>query len=589
MSQVGNAHFECVIKMSNIRGNVCSAQNVVSLGYITITPIYGPQQLSDTYSSTIKPSIGTTYVEPIGRKELATTWWKNCPNQCMAHLPSNKPCTQYCKSLRKNVSILSKKMISTKRVKMNEAMKWDNSDDVHIRNDKVVNNYENQILMTHTDAAQKRQANLIHIVPMPQSNTSHIASLDTLCYNLRVGNAWHQPWMQFYVSIVQPRPTIIPVLSRTKTTSTKSTTPAKRKLEFHSDNYPLDDKYSTPEAEMELFVDKYYSLADDRSILQHQDGKCINIAKPTEPERCRFTTDATNPTYEQYVNQEPQDILLYHSEESETTIATDDKPFIITTQQLIGENTTKSTPKDTSKRVPEVTPGTALYRDSSGKEVVDESFTEQNPSQRRLFPVDHDQSSDTFRINKHCERIFQDGIIEKNEGRNSLRPSVAIEHCLDRKSNDECTNDEQTLSSQQENQVGDSDEEPYGTYLSLPIPESYVPTTLHNNAKLSLDQPIYNAMKEDTRYSLGSLEDCPQRTKVVDLTYHDWKNMNTGQQPTEFRMKSTSRFRRTMLELILLNNKEMESDTTNGRKLWLPSLFNNDTILSQSWKFGKFT
>jgi hypothetical protein len=88
-----------------------------------------------------------------------------------------------------------------------------------------------------------------------------------------------------------------------------------------------------------------------------------------------------------------------------------------------------------------------------------------------------------------------------------------------------------------------------------------------------------------TESTLRALEECPSRTKVVDLTLHDWKNMKTAKE-------STSRFQQTMIDLILMRNEvddKNESDATNGKKLWLPSLFNKDTILSPLWKFNNDT
>ena len=251
--------------------------------------------------------------------------------------------------------------------------------------------------------------------------------------------------------------------------------------------------------------------------------------------------------------------LARRSDESKTT------NHIVTTQQLISENATISTPKISSIRVPNVTPGTTLLRDSCDK-FNNESLSVQISSQRRLFSTK--KSTDTFALNKHVERIFKEEF-------------AMDEHCLDNKFNFIGASDKRSLSSQEENNDGDSDEDLYATYLSLPLPESYVLSSSRDDTESSVAQPINNS-------EAVPLEDCAPRTKVVDLTYHEWKNMNAGQQPTELRMKTKSRFRQTMLELIILNNKEMESNVTNKMKMWLPSLFNEDTLLSPSWKSENF-
>ena len=576
--------------MSKNRMDDCGDQNVAALvGYITITPLYGPQQPWSSTNSllTNTPSIAATYVEPIGRKELATTWWENCPNRCMAHVPSNKPCKQYCKSLRKHVSILSKKLITTK---FSTRKQWDNNigDDSRFNSSKLVDDREMRILTTHPIAVQKQQRKLIHITPIQPSTTNTRTSVQTLCYNLRIGNDSAQPWMQFYVSIVQPPR--MPVLQinktstggRTTTTNPTTATPVKRKLEFHASNDRADDQSSGSQIKNKRSKDRNATLDDKAHVLQHETNKRIK-------QQSRFPTRTTNPETEDWWSEHVQDIMFYHSEESGLINATDG-PQIITTQQLIPENnTTAIAPKNALKRVPMVTPGTTLHLDSSKKTLKNERLTEQISSQRRLFPVE--KSNDVFLFKKHCERIFHEECVEPSDVRNASRPSDTIEHSLDHTDNCTRTNHEiRSLSSQQEHHDNDdSDEEQYATYLSLPIPESYVRSSSQNNdTESSVAPPVYsstndNAMRRD--HCLTSNEDCPPRTKVVDLTYHDWKNMITGRHPSEHPMKS--RFRQTMIELILLNNKEMESDDINSKKLWLPSLFNKDTVLSPSWKFDK--
>ena len=535
--------------MSSNRTDYCEVQDTTSLGYLRITPIYAQQQhLNNKNTLMISPSITTAYVEPIGRKELARTWWENCPNQCMAHIPSNIPCTQYCKSLRKYVSILSKKMITTKPIITDGKAKRDSDDVSHIRNGTPNNCHRKLMLITHPLAAQKQQATLIHIAPIQQSDTRHNASIEASTYNIRIGNDWARPWMQFNVSIVQPQPKIALVSRSIKRSTTSKTTPVKRKLEFHPDNNLNDDTFSSIETKNQRYNDGNASLHDEMHLLQ--------MNRTTERFRCQNRT--LNPDYDQRLRENPQDMLC-RSDESKT------KNDIITIQQLISENAAISTPKDTSKRVPNVTPGTALRRDFSDK-FNNESLSVQISSQRRLFSAR--KPADTFALNKHVERIF--------------KGECAIdEQCLDNKLNFIGTIDEQSLSSQEEKNDGESDEDLYATYLSLPLPESYVPLFSHHDTESSVAQPISNSESVP-------LEDCAPRTKVVDLTYHDWKNMNAGQQPTELRMKTKSRFRQTMLELIILNNKEMESNVTNKMKMWLPSLFNEDTLLSPSWKFENF-
>jgi hypothetical protein len=565
--------------MSNDKKDNCGgATNVTSLGYLRVTPIYGstqqqqqPQSQLMTTNNTVmmtNPSTTRTYVEPIGRKELATTWWENCPNQCMAHLPSNKPCLQYCKPLRKYVSILSKKMITTTHIP-HGMMDWDDNVNHHIRKNQSTDCVGKRIMIIHPIATQKQQSKLIHITPIQPSNLRCDASIDTSSYNLRIGNDWTQPWMQFHVTIVPPYPKLVPVSQYTKTTAT---TLVKRKLDFHPDNNNLsDEERSAYKKKRTCHNVTNKSFHDATYRLQQQDKKVMPKPKYSmNPEQS---------------SENSQDQLSNWLEEAKATIATVDKPATMT--QKIYENvvtTTTTTPNDKSERVPNVTPGTAHHHHDSCDVFNNESISKQVLSQRRLFPVR--EPNDTFLLNKHCERIFQ------NDFRNAspAPPATAANFMRDKDDYDELSS---LLSSQQEKHDNDSsNDEQYATYLSLPLPENDLsPASQNNDSQSSVATPIDKSTKDGTILTGNSVKQCeelyPPRTKVMDLTYHDWKNMNTGHPPTGLHMKAKSQFQKTMIELILLNNEGMESDGSSNRNLWLPSLFNEDTILSSSWKVGK--
>ena len=101
---------------------------------------------------------------PVGRKELAMLWWKECPKFCRAQENSNHPCRQYCYVVRRNVSVLSKKIISG-------------------TDDKVV-----------VDAACKHR-NLIML--RKKHSLSGPAS-----YELVLGNNIKDPWMRFHIEVL---------------------------------------------------------------------------------------------------------------------------------------------------------------------------------------------------------------------------------------------------------------------------------------------------------------------------------------------------------------------------------------------------
>ena len=507
-----------------------------TLGFVTITPIYGQQPLSyDKTTIMGTSSSSATFVEPIGRKELATKWWEGCPNQCMAHVPSNKPCAQYCKSLRKHVSVLSKKMI---------ASEFDST------------SHQKRILIAHSNAVQKRQSNLIHIIPIQQSSSTN--SLDTMYYDLRIGNDWNRPWMQFHASIVSPHSTIIDT-ARTRYRST----PVKRALDFYAERNPNDDTHLSQSNVKRCSPSKNSYLDIQKLASRNVDKTLRTIPKSGEEEHCRLTNGKTTRQSDECFTDSPNDILPHHSEESENTVTSDDKP-IISTQQLITATTTTSTPNDKSTGIRKVTPETELSSQTdhySGRPFEGALSPERKSSQRQLFTNENDNEMDTFRLNQHCERLFNDTLVERQEYHTSSNPSNTFKVGLDDSKNMDFTNDKQSLSSQHENE-----EETYATYLSLPIPDSFVPTSL----------PI--GMKTE---SLLLTEECPTRTNVADLTLHDWKNLKT-------RMESKSLFRQAMIDLILMRNND-ESNPINENKLWLPSLFNKETKLSPSWKLNEDT
>lgn len=78
---------------------------------VRLTPVY----LRDGKTMSTSESFDVVAQLPLGRRELATTWWKGCPNGCRAHLPRSIPCKRYCLALRRNVPTLSKQVITIHR------------------------------------------------------------------------------------------------------------------------------------------------------------------------------------------------------------------------------------------------------------------------------------------------------------------------------------------------------------------------------------------------------------------------------------------------------------------------------------------
>ena len=590
--------------------NNCGVENLFSHGYIKLQPIYdepqhplwcssGDDDDDDDQLTQILPlpsCISTTaYVEPIGRKELAITWWENCPNQCMAHLPSNEPCLQFCKPLRKHVSILSKKMIATKLIS-NWNSERDNDNESCTTNGKHMRSYPKRILTNHPNAVQNQQSDLIHITPIHQSSgSSHTSSSlgETMrYYNLRIGKDRNQPWMQFYVFIDQPHSKFTASLT-TIMRNTSSTPPAKRTLDFHAENQCKEKVYSV-QAKRKRSSGRYSCLNNDGNSASQYDNmnRIVAASRPTLSERWNITNGPKTPNHWFHENNPHGDMrLLYHSEEeSESAIETTIGNPVISTQQQQSDNTmaNSTTPKDVSTRVPKVTPCTTVSSSKTAQvynneEFSNESIREHVSSKRILFPMN------TFVLNKHCERLFPvDEFIEGNERMPSS--SFWLDKCLVGNDDNHTKNgrdDKRHLSSEQDSDDGDSDEEQYATFLSLPIPESYAaPSSLQNDTESPL-APLNDNLRIDDTMEMGSplkaLEECPPRTKVFDLSYHDWKNLKIGPPPT-------SRFREAMMELILLKNEllnnKQESDATDRKPLWLPSLFNKETVLSPSWKFS---
>jgi hypothetical protein len=562
-------------------------------GYITFTPIY---QRDDTPTTTTRTTT-IAFEEPIGRKELATIWWKNCPNHCKAHLSCSKnPCLRYCKQLRKNVSILSKQMLTLEHVSVQ------NVDGVDCNNNISISNHERRKFTMHPHAIYKNQSKLIHIVRIVGSFDNQISCER---YDIRIGKDRDHPWMRFHVTVHQHEQ---PSTIRTPTIASTTT---KRKLVFDFNN---SDRSSPPKAKRDKRKSSTDDLANSR-LSNHDDEICYSprhqsedLSNVVKALQCRTTAKTS------YWMEKSSDIPSYHSDESGNV--TDVDP--ISTQQIIGEQ---------SYPIPAVTPGTVTTSNRSSsitKRIFDEeklSTPIRFLSQRQLFHNEDNFLPDnvtgttttTTKTHNSCFSIQKSSFTHNNENvsqtdsTNNKAYFQSQSYFCDK--HDNVCNDYEM----------DDENEQFSTYLSLPIPESDNGSLVDNSEALVIAPTMYSLTKNDeyvgiapTTYHNGTtskvqvdstLNHQQNKTltgrKLFDLKLKDWQNLKNIEEKKFIndRKKPISQFHKAMIELILLKNQQdstthtstssisssLGKETNYQSSVWLPSIINHETTLSSLW------
>jgi hypothetical protein len=543
-------------------------KTVSAIRYVTVTPIYQRDKGNNHYGGAVVPpsTRPETYVEPIGRKELATTWWKHCPNQCMAHLPSRKPCIEYCKSLRKHVSILSKHMITTEYY---SNMEWNDDSDNDSRDSR-------RTLVLHPRAIQKQQSNLIHVIPINKSGRNNSAacclSSSSTVYNVRIGNDLANPWMQFNVSI----------LYQAKTIPMPRSTVVKRTLDFDSSNisyFPQTKRNRSDTTDIPCNDVETNARTDSREC----DVKNRNLSLSKEPSEMICPTEKDHACAwavqtQEFISHQPCDAVDCRKH----------RP----TKQCTKTKTAATTPHHASKIAARVTPET-----TSSQRREDETI-KYISSQRQLFP-----GKESIQISqvKHCrKKLFLENLAEINCDRkarqaNSLDETKASCNEISKCGSQSAIPQKRFSASSYESNDDNSDEE-YATYLSLPLPENSPVQASPRNCgnELSTVKPVQEWTQQVTYYSIANSQaiesylqgkrECRKVTKVVDLSLQEWKHISNCTRRRITKSKPTLQFHQAMADLVLLRNQIHNSASKKSdEQLWLPPIVTTDTVMSCAW------
>lgn len=98
----------------------------------------------------------------MGRKELATLWWENCP-LCKSQTEQRRRCARYCRALRKHVGDLSRKLLL----------------------------FQGASVIVHTEC---RYPNLIKLKPLKDEILP--------AFDVSIGERGAKAWMRFRIDVV---------------------------------------------------------------------------------------------------------------------------------------------------------------------------------------------------------------------------------------------------------------------------------------------------------------------------------------------------------------------------------------------------
>jgi hypothetical protein len=505
---------------------------------VRLTPIYSTRMA--VIADELAWTMAAEFSLPIGRKELASTWWKNCPSACRAHLPQIKSkavCKRNCAVVRRQVVMLSKRILDT-------------SDD-------------EKKLLVHSKC---RYPNLIHLEPIVQPSKHD----SVVYYDVRIGPDAKNPWMRFLIHLA-------PVTSRTVTTP-RSTVPKvvsarvtddtvrdkrKRRREDVSDNDSLDSNSS----KRALFsgVDRSDCPLNLRSTNTRGDIK----QRCEEKEAAALHWRRTDRLGAKEVCSDDEDSLhsgsaqrsLFHEEDrfatqflrllsSKPLVHEHSKAVLNESDSTVLTSTQQRPLHSKAKKAAAITPGFEV--DANAKECNQPTPCHRANVDTWTTPISTRTSDDTTASQQYYMSHKQNARCDIPVRASRTEAGCALEAVPgDRSAESGCI--------------------PSLSFLSMPECQSQA------SGDTDATDAMYEATQAEHRQSRNEDKDTsPIRRKAHTLSVEDWKELRRKEKTTD--KSSHSLFRSALIDLIVARRETMQANR-GEMSTWLPPLFDSETVV----------
>jgi hypothetical protein len=507
---------------------------------IRLTPIYSTCRavVANDYAWTMAAEFSL----PIGRKELASTWWKNCPSKCRAHLPQIKSkdvCKRNCAVVRRQVVTLSKRML-------------DAGDD------------NNKLSVQSTC----RYPNLIHLEQIVQPSKHD----SVVYYDVLIGLDAKNPWMRFLVhiapltsrTVTTPRSTVPKAVSARVTDDTVRNMTRKRRREDGS--WSENDSLDSNSSKRALFsgVDRSDCTLNLRPANPNGDIKQRCVVEKDAVALHRRKTDRLMGMKELCSDDEDS---LHSSGSAQRSLFHEEDRFATQLRSLIG----KPLAREHSNTVHNESDSTILISNQQRP-------LHSNAKKPAAITPGREVDADAKACNKPapCHRVNIDAWRTPMSTRTSDNMTTSQQLCVLQKQNardiaSRASDAGMALESVPGDRSADSGCIPSLSFLSMPECQSQA------SGDTDATDSMYEATQAEQRQRRNDDKDTGPIERMADtLSVEDWKDLQRKEKAAD--KSSHSLFRSALIDLIVAKQDTKKSDR-GGMSPWLPPLFDSETVV----------